>query len=168
MNTHLQAPLFFGPVVNTGRDYVPPAVYIGNVAAPQWTCRGHSELLGSKPPGFPQPNRNSKAYEERGQWNQCVIQLPSFVHVTRLEGELQTAAAHAETHGVHVDMVDLCGTLPRLCVSYISQINAWRIQDKRVRTWILRVDISLPWDCRVDERSRSVLVNEQREVDSNF
>lgn len=49
---------------------------------------------------------------------QLVVEHPCFLDITCLEGHLQTAASHSESHTVHIDVVWFGG---RLCLSIISE-----------------------------------------------
>lgn len=44
-------------------------------------------------------------YQNGSKRHKRVVQSPSLGNVTSLERQLQAAAAHAESHGVHVDVI---------------------------------------------------------------
>lgn len=49
-----------------------------------------------------------------------------------------------------------------------SQPFIWERETRLDLTWILRIDISLPWNRAVNEWPRRPLVDEQREVDRDL
>lgn len=55
-------------------------------------------------------------YHYRRKRNERVIQPSRLSDIASLERQLQAAAAHTETHRVHVDVVDQRRAILRLCV----------------------------------------------------
>lgn len=83
---HLLPQLLRRPVINSPADLVPPHIRIGKKALVYRRRRCESE-------------------HDRSQGAQLVVHLPPLGDVLGLEGNLQTTAAHAEGHGIHVDEV---------------------------------------------------------------
>jgi hypothetical protein len=60
--------------------------------------------------------RKTHTYHYGSDWYERVVHAARLVDVAALEGHLQTAASHAETHRIHVDVIDKCCTVSRLWV----------------------------------------------------
>lgn len=61
-------------------------------------------------------------YHYRTQWCELIVECTSLLNVASLEGQLKTAASHAETHGVHVNVIVLRGFFARAVVAELLQI----------------------------------------------
>lgn len=48
-------------------------------------------------------------------WYKRIVHPSSFINVACLKRYLETAAAHSETHGVHIDMIRESSTVLSLC-----------------------------------------------------
>jgi hypothetical protein len=80
--------------------------------------------------------------------DELVVDLCRLLEILCLEGDLQAAAAHAERHRVHVDVVRARGTRFGLAIGRIKR--------------------PVPGDCRVDEGRWRMDVLEDGDVDRNL
>lgn len=83
---YLQSSLLLGSVIHRLSDHIPSAVDIAQVSAVDGSSGGQGEHDGS-------------------QWRHLIVDLASLVHIDSLESDLETAAAHAKGHGIHVDVI---------------------------------------------------------------
>jgi hypothetical protein len=54
--------------------------------------------------------------QDWSQRTQLIVKSPSLIDVLGLESDLETAAAHAKSHGIHVDMVFFRSSIPYIIV----------------------------------------------------
>lgn len=98
---YLQSSLLLGSVIHRLSDHIPSAVDIAQVSAVDGSSSGQGEHDGS-------------------QWRHLIIDLASLVHIDSLESDLETAAAHAKGHGVHVDVIRQSSTILN-CVAVLRE-----------------------------------------------
>jgi hypothetical protein len=53
------------------------------------------------------------AYHYGSKRDERIIHAPRLFDITTLERQLKTAATHAETHRIHVDVIDKGSAMPR-------------------------------------------------------
>jgi hypothetical protein len=56
----------------------------------------------------------TRAYHYGSKGDEGIIHAARVFDATTLERQLKTAATHAETHRIHVDVIDKGGAMPRL------------------------------------------------------
>jgi hypothetical protein len=56
----------------------------------------------------------SPAYHYGSNGDEGIVHAARIFDITTLECQLKTAATHAETHCIHVDVIDEGGAMPRL------------------------------------------------------
>src|SRR4051812_47358633 len=92
------ASLFWRPIVHALCYHVPPTIDIGKIP----TVDGR---------------RGGEGKHNGGHVGELVVESPCLVDVTRLEGNLETTAAHAKGHCVHVYVVRKRGA--RMCLNIL-------------------------------------------------
>jgi hypothetical protein len=56
----------------------------------------------------------TRAYHYGSKGDESIIHAARVFDITTLERQLKTAATHAETHRIHVDVIDKGGAMPCL------------------------------------------------------
>ena len=56
----------------------------------------------------------TREYHYGSKWDEGIIHAAGVFDITTLERQLKTAATHAETHRIHVDVIDKGCAMPRL------------------------------------------------------
>ena len=126
---YLQSSLFLCPIIHRLSDDIPSAIDIAQISAVNG-CGG------------------SQGQHDGPQWRHLIIDLARLLYVTCLECDLKTAASHAKSHRVHVDMIRQCRTL-------LDSVLVLRV-------------IAVGRDCGVNKRPGCIFVMEDGHVDCNF
>lgn len=100
-------------IVHRAGNHVPAAVDICKVSAVERRAGADGE-------------------KQRRDRNQLVVELACLKNFVRLHSDLQAAAAHAESHGIHVNMVGLCRT--ELGFGVFGEEFAV-VRDRRIDKW---------------------------------
>lgn len=90
----------------------------------------------------------SQSQQDRSKWTELVVHLATFGDVLGLESDLKTTAAHAKSHGIHMNEIVWGGAVPYIII--LGPVVKIMV-DSRV----------LPWP-------RRILVLEHRHIDLDF
>jgi hypothetical protein len=97
INAYLLAQLLRRPVIHGSANLVPTNIGVRQEAFIDGRCCRQGQHDGPK-------------------WTELVVHFPSFSDILGLEGDLQAAATHAKSHGVHVDKVIRGCTVPHIII----------------------------------------------------
>lgn len=121
--SHLLAEFFGCSVVDGSADLVPPHVGVGEEALVHRCSSRQGE-------------------QDRSQRAQLIVHAASLGDILSLERDLQTAAAHPKSHGVHVDKVIRRGAVAHIVVfGPVVQV----VVDRRILPWPGRVHVFVDW-----------------------
>lgn len=127
--SYLQATLFLCSVIDRLGNNVPSTIHITQISAVDRCSSGQGQ-------------------HDRSQWRHLIVDLASFLYIDCLEGDLETAASHAKSHCVHVDVIGKSRSLlDRILVLGVVVVSG---------------------DCRINKGLGCVLVVEDGHVDRDL